>query len=41
VCAQGLGASTAKGVFQEALRDAVTVYPDLAFRCGLTRPLES
>ena len=41
VCVQGLGAGTAKGVFQEALRDAMTVYPDLAFRCGLTRPLES
>lgn len=41
VCAQGLGASTAKGVFQEALRDAIVVYPDLAVRCGLTRPLES
>jgi hypothetical protein len=41
VCSQGLGSDTAKGVFQEALRDAMNVYPDLAFRCGLTRPLES
>ena len=41
VCAEGLGATTAKGVFQEALRDAMNVYPDLAIRCGLTRPLES
>lgn len=41
VCAQGLGASAAKGVFQEALRDAISVYPDLAIRCGLTRPLEA
>ena len=41
VCAQGLGATTARGVFQGALRDAMNVYPDLAIRCGLTRPLES
>ncbi len=41
VCAEGLGADTAKGVFQAALRDAMGVYPDLAIRCGLTRPLES
>ena len=41
VCAQGLGDATAKGVFQGALRDAMNVYPDLAIRCGLTRPLES
>jgi len=41
VCAQGLGTNTAKGVFQSALRDAIGVYPDLAIRCGLTRPLES
>lgn len=41
VCAQGLGANTAKGVFQSALRDAINVYPDLAVRCGLTRPLEA
>jgi hypothetical protein len=41
VCAQGLGTNTAKGVFQDALRDAIGVYPDLAIRCGLTRPLES
>jgi hypothetical protein len=41
VCARGLGADTAKGVFQAALRDAMSVYPDLAIRCGLTRPLES
>ena len=33
--------ATAKGVFQGALRDAMSVYPDLAIRCGLTRPLES
>ena len=41
VCAQGLGSNTAKGVFQAALRDAISVYPDLALRCGLTRPLEA
>ncbi len=41
VCAQGLGSAPAKGVFQAALRDAITVYPDLAVRCGLTRPLEA
>ncbi len=41
VCAQGLGEVPAKGVFQAALRDAMSVYPDLAYRCGLTRPLES
>src|SRR6267143_1995349 len=41
VCAQGLGTNTAKGVFQSALRDAIGVYPDLAIRGGLTRPLES
>src|SRR2546430_2048482 len=40
VCAQGLGPSSAEGVFQAALRDAIGAYPDLAFRCGLTRPLE-
>ncbi len=41
VCAQGLGTSTAKGIFQAALRDAISVYPDLAIRCGLSRPLEA
>ncbi len=41
VCSQGLGAGTAKGVFQAALRDAIGAHPDLAFRCGLTRPLEA
>ncbi len=41
VCEQGLGEVPAKGVFQAALRDAMTLYPDLAYRCGLTRPLES
>ena len=41
VCAQGLGANTAKGVFQAALRDAIGAYPDLAVRCGLSQPLES
>src|SRR5467141_4854902 len=40
VCAQGLGANSAKGVFQAALRDAIGAPPHLAFRCGLTRPLE-
>ena len=40
VCAQGLGANSAKGVFQAALRDAIGAHPDLAVRCGLTRPLE-
>jgi DNA-binding MarR family transcriptional regulator len=41
VCAQGLGTGTARGVFQAALRDAIGVYPDLAYRCGLSRPLEA
>jgi len=41
VCVQGLGDATAKSVCQGALRDAMNVYPDLAIRCGLTRPLES
>ncbi|HKZ23090.1 MAG TPA: helix-turn-helix domain-containing protein [Thermoplasmata archaeon] len=41
VCSQGLGASTAEGVFQGALRDAISNYPDLAVRCGLARPLEA
>ena len=41
VCAQGLGANTARGVFQAALRDAIGVYPDLAIRCGLSQPLEA
>src|SRR5439155_906239 len=36
VCAQGLGAGTAKGVFQAALRDAIGAHPDLALRCGKT-----
>src|SRR5947199_26642 len=40
VCAQGLGAGTAKGVVQAALRDAIGAHPDLALRCGLTRALE-
>ncbi|HYY49000.1 MAG TPA: helix-turn-helix domain-containing protein [Thermoplasmata archaeon] len=40
VCAQGLGADAAKGVFQAALQEAMGRYPDLAVRCGLTRPLE-
>src|SRR3989442_15419715 len=40
VCAQGLGASAAKGVFEGALRDAIGAHPDLALRCGLSRPLE-
>src|SRR2546428_13562 len=40
VCAQGLGSNAAKGVFQAALRDAIGAHPDLAFRAGLTRPLE-
>lgn len=39
VCSQTLGHSTAERVFQTALREAVDVYPDLAARCGLTRPL--
>jgi hypothetical protein len=41
VCAHGLGTDAAKGVFQAALQDAMNVYPDLAVRCGLTRPLEA
>jgi DNA-binding transcriptional ArsR family regulator len=41
VCTQGLGPDAAKGVFQAALQDAMNVYPDLAIRCGLTRPLEA
>lgn len=40
VCANGLGAKTAKGVFRAALSEAIGVYPDLAYRCGLTKPLE-
>src|SRR2546425_10965024 len=40
VCAQGVGATSAKGVFQAALRDAIGAHPDLAVRFGLTRPLE-
>jgi len=40
VCAQGLGASAAKGAFEGALRDAIGAHPDLAVRCGLSRPLE-
>lgn len=40
VCSQGMGASTARRVFQGALADAITSYPDLAVRCGLTGPLE-
>ncbi|HKZ98069.1 MAG TPA: hypothetical protein VJ326_00525 [Thermoplasmata archaeon] len=39
VCSQTLGSSTAERVFQTALREAVDVYPELAVRCGLTRPL--
>ena len=38
---RALRIGTAKGVFQAALQDAMHVYPDLAIRCGLTRPLES
>jgi DNA-binding HxlR family transcriptional regulator len=41
VCSQTLGSSTAERVFQTALREAVDVYPDLAVRCGLARPLEA
>ncbi|HYV08123.1 MAG TPA: helix-turn-helix domain-containing protein [Thermoplasmata archaeon] len=40
VCAQGLGASAAKGAFEGALRDAIGLHPDLAVRCGLSRALE-
>ncbi len=41
ICSQSLGRSTAERVFQKALREAVTSHPDLAVRCGLTRPLEA
>ncbi len=41
VCTDSLGSKTAKGVFRAALRDAISVYPDLAYRCGLTQPLEA
>jgi len=40
VCAQTLGKATAERVFQTALKEAVTDHPDIAVRCGLTRPLE-
>jgi len=41
ICSQSLGRSTAERVFQRALREAVGTHPDLAVRCGLTRPLEA
>lgn len=41
VCSQSLGRSTAQRVFLTALREAVHAHPDLAIRCGLTRPLEA
>lgn len=40
LCSQTLGHSASARVFQTALREAVDMYPDLAVRCGLTRPLE-
>lgn len=41
ICSQTLGRATAERVFQTALREAVTSHPDIAERCGLTRPLEA
>lgn len=41
VCSQTLGRATAERVFQTALKEAVTTHPDIAVRCGLTRPLEA
>lgn len=41
VCSQSLGKAAARKVFQTALRQAISVHPDLAVRCGLARPLES
>ncbi len=41
VCSQTLGKSTAERVFQTALQAAVDSHPDLAVRCGLTKPLEA
>ncbi len=39
VCSQSLGKPKARRIFQEALRSAMDVRPDLAVRCGLARPL--
>lgn len=41
VCSQTLGNAAAERVFKTALRDAVDSHPDIAVRCGLTRPLEA
>lgn len=41
VCSQTLGHAAAVRVFKTALRDAVDSHPDIAVRCGLTRPLEA
>jgi DNA-binding transcriptional ArsR family regulator len=40
VCSQSLGKASAERVFQSALRYAIDTHPDLAIRCGLTRPFE-
>ncbi len=40
VCSQSLGKVSAERVFQSALRYAIDTHPDLAIRCGLTRPFE-
>lgn len=40
VCSQSLGRVAAERVFQSALRYAIDTHPDLAIRCGLTRPFE-
>ena len=41
VCSGSLGVAAAQGVFRGALEDAIATHPDLAIRCGLTRPLEN
>jgi len=41
VCSQSLGVPTARNIFKAALGDAMSTHPDLAIRCGLTRPLEA
>ena len=38
VCSQSLGKGSAERVFKSALRYAIDTHPDLAIRCGLTRP---
>ncbi len=38
-CSESLGKPQAQKIFQAALRNAMDGHPDLALRCGLTRPL--